>query len=374
VSGKLRCPTVLSARMLTMSTRSELPPRWLELLRLDDAQDPRIDALILALQSEGDPQVVGHALALLGDRSPRRRALAADVLSQFGFRQGRPFGDRIAPALAEAARRETDPTVRVELVGALGCAEDPAWVAELVSYAADPDPAVRLSVARNLPLMFGGSDLDEDAVTALLVLTTDVDPAVRDWATFGLAQSDLEAPALTDALLARVDDPGGDTAAEAVLGLARRGHPRARELLLHRLDVPAEEVWRLDLQAAAALADPALLPVLRSIAADFEADGADPEWTRRVEFALGRCDENSAAEAAVLEREIVAWVNHELHGTGRSVTTSGAYPRTSIVVLGPDGVVDPANELLWDGTTPSTILISQAAGSIVHWVTSIDEQ
>jgi hypothetical protein len=51
---------------------------------------------------------------------------------------------------------------------------------------------------------------------------------VRGWATFCLgSELDADGPAVREALLRRVDDPEGDAAGEALVGLARRGDPRA---------------------------------------------------------------------------------------------------------------------------------------------------
>ena len=61
---------------------------------------------------------------------------------------------------------------------------------------------------------------------------------MRDWATFGLAQSEAKDSATTEALAARTDDPHDDTRAEGIFGLARRHDPRARPLIERELALP----------------------------------------------------------------------------------------------------------------------------------------
>lgn len=189
----------VSAERDLVPDRSELDPwqAWQELLAL--AEGPVLDedgptSLISIVQTSGDPQLVDASLQLLSDPLPIRRQWASRVLAQFGFGEGRPFGGRIAAALAAAARRETDDATRAEIVDALGSAEDAAWVPELLHHAGDPHPGVRLAVAGSLPLIFAGEPLDDDAVRTLITLTSDEDAVVRDWATMSLGRRAIWTP------------------------------------------------------------------------------------------------------------------------------------------------------------------------------------
>jgi HEAT repeat protein len=200
---------------------------WQQLLALSDAPDGLDEAvaetLVHLLHQRGEPVVLEWALPALDDPRPGRRQVAAWVLGQLGYEQGRPFADQVMPALAAAARSEQDNDTRHGLVAALGQADDPAWVPELLKYADDGYPAVRESVAGALPIMFAGDDMSADSVKALITLTRDGDPDVRDWATFSLGnQGRADSDAIRDALAARLDDEEGDTRFEATVGLARR--------------------------------------------------------------------------------------------------------------------------------------------------------
>ncbi len=276
------------------------------------------------------------------------------MLGQFGFQQGRPFGGRIAPALAAAARRETDNTTRAEIVGALGSAEDASWVPELLHHAADPHPLVRIAVAASLPLIFIGEPLNEDAVRTLITLSSDVESEVRDWATMSLGtQSDLDTPEIREALAARLGDAGGDTAFEACLGLARRGDARALERLKERLADPKAPVFLLDLEAAVALADPALTPLLERL--DDEWSGEDDPHTELLRMALARSAPDAASRAADLEETTMAVVERRLAGSGWRVDLVGKYPRSQIRYTGLDGesfTHDIWHDLAPDGFNP----------------------
>jgi hypothetical protein len=67
----------------------------------------------------------------------------------------------------------------------------------------------------------------EEGMAALVRLTADVEPAVRDWASFSLgSQLDADSREVRAALWARVDDRDRATRCEAMVGLARRGDVR----------------------------------------------------------------------------------------------------------------------------------------------------
>ena len=123
------------------------------------------------------------------------------------------------------------------------------------------------------------------AVACLITLSADPEVPVRDWATFGLAvQIDTDTPALRAALYARLHDSDGDTAGEAMVGLARRKDTRVVGPLLEALQ--AVDVGSLPLEAVAALADPLLLPTLQQIQA---------QWSRKQEWPYQLLEEAIAA-------------------------------------------------------------------------------
>ena len=77
---------------------------------------------------------------------------------------------------------------------------------------------------------------DERVFDALVELTADPEPGIRDWATFALGTlSPQDTPTLRDALAARLDDSDDSTRIEAVHGLALRGDARALDATLDLL-------------------------------------------------------------------------------------------------------------------------------------------
>ena len=87
--------------------------------------------------------------------------------------------------------------------------------------AATPTPAVRDGVVDAL-----AGRTDPAAVAALVELSRDAEPAIRDWATFALGTlTDQDSPELRDALVARLDDGDAEARIEAVHGLALRARP-----------------------------------------------------------------------------------------------------------------------------------------------------
>jgi hypothetical protein len=162
---------------------------------------------------------------------------------------------------------------------------------ELLVTALDPDSDERLQAVADLPI--GGGDLDDAdlhrVAATLIALTTDPDPDVRDWATFGLGcQLDYDSPAVRAALWARVGDPGAYTGDEAVFGLARRRDPLAAAMVAEALAEPA--VAPLFFGAAAFLRDPGLADRLWA----FAEEDADEDDVVRV--ALRECDPDLRAE------------------------------------------------------------------------------
>ena len=103
-------------------------------------------------------------------------------------------------------------------------------------------------------------------VDALVELTDDHDGAVRDYALFGLRELEVDSAEVRDAMLRRVRDPDVSAAGESLVGLARLGDERAITPLIEYLSDPdAHGAIAYGLDAAAALADPRLLPALRAL-------------------------------------------------------------------------------------------------------------
>jgi HEAT repeat protein len=213
---------------------------------------------------------------------------------------------------------------------------------------------VRRALAAALP-MADPKDAEREAVLAtLILLTRDEDTETRDMACFGLVLLRADTPVALDALAERLLDADFDTRAEALLGLAQAGDSRSLNVLMARLSGPDGAVTKLDLEAAAELADPVLYPLLRRLERLWVDD--EDEFRPLLAFALKRCHPDARTVATQREDQILAKVNDLMRATGRSVSRSGRYPLTR--VLSGDG------ERIWVGEDPWSIDEAQCAERI----------
>lgn len=219
-------------------------------------------ALVHELQRRGDQETFDAAAGAASSGDGPTRILGLHVLAQLGFEVGRPFLEGSLPLAILAAGAQDAATV-LAAVNALGHLRDQRGLAPVVVHCAHLDRDIRHAAAMALPAVAGDPPAEE-AVDHLVGLTSDPDSDVRDWATFGLGSLlEVDSPAVRDALAARIDDPEGDISGEALVGLAVRGDQRAAGPLLHLLQDP--RCGNLIVEAAAALASPALLPALRRL-------------------------------------------------------------------------------------------------------------
>lgn len=208
-----------------------------------------------ALAWRGSLEVLESARKLARRFDPHARSAAAYVLGQLGV-PNRTLPELSAEALEELAAREEDPGVLATIASAFGNLGSPYGVETLLRLRRHEDTRVRDGAAGAL----AGRD-EEGVDEALLELSADSDPGIRDWATFALGTlSPRDTPELRKALAARLADEDADTRIEAVHGLALRGDRRALEATLELLDEAgrdadpgaADTIWkRYALQRAA---------------------------------------------------------------------------------------------------------------------------
>jgi len=163
---------------------------------------------------------------LLARGTDAERAIGADLLGQVATFDSEQAAS-IAEGLLKALAGDVADDVAASLVMALGHTRDARAKAAVLGFVDHADAEVRFSVAVTLPAM----GFDDQVLAALRRLSADEKSDVRDWATFGLGQSESTDPSVISALLARADDLDDDTRAEAVFGLARVRHASARGLI-----------------------------------------------------------------------------------------------------------------------------------------------
>jgi HEAT repeat protein len=236
--------------------------------------------LIGGILDECPDDVLAASRRLLSDARPRARTLGADIMGRLA-RVDPGARPALVAALLDRLTVERDPAAVASIVAALGHTSDPSPLPHVVALAGHDDAAVRLAVAFAVATI-GPEPLPREARRALIRLSGDVEPEVRDWATFGLGTLSCDdGPDVRAALLARTQDSCRTARAEALFGLAVRRDPRAVPHLIRALESPAVDVLELD--AAAEAADPRLLPALWALQRSGMADRA------RVRRAIDRC-------------------------------------------------------------------------------------
>jgi hypothetical protein len=169
----------------------------------------------------------------------------------------------VLPQLLERLADEADPVVIAQLITGLGWAGEPGLVADLARFATHPHDDVRLAIAcAGLP---GGADVTPallDRIDLLVALSADTNADVRDFSCFSLGYflREQDHAGAREALAARLADPHDDTRCEALLGLAHRKDPRALSAVIEALG--RGDIFLLEIEAVAALGDPALHPLL----------------------------------------------------------------------------------------------------------------
>jgi HEAT repeat protein len=214
-------------------------------------QTKRTDARwrsIAELQRTGSKTVLDLALNALRSRQRGDRALGAYVLSQLGFESSTPpFREQSVRALRAALKTERSPQPLAAIAFALCRLWSRRSIPDLVRLAIHRDPNVRQVLAAELihttrELGWGDETADRRVTAALLNLTRDRVPEVRDWACYSLGNSEQDSPEIRQAFIDRLRDRHFDALVEAVAALGRRNDSRAIEPLLQILN---KHGWRL---------------------------------------------------------------------------------------------------------------------------------
>lgn len=263
-----------------ISTVNTLSVEALFTIAATSYDEDQVWAAIERLRSIGTEAIYTQAVAFCHSETARERRVGVDVLAQWGLPQP-TYHEPVVQLLLTVLETEQSPEVIASIAIALGHRNDARAVAALLPFQTHPDPEVRYGVAIGLL-----THPDPRAVACLIALSADPEPHIRDWATFGLAvQIDTDTPEIRAALAARLSDPDGDTAGEAMVGLARRNDPRVIAPLLELLR--EDDGGSLPLEAAAALGDPVLLPALHAIQASWS--GAHDWPYSLLEEAIAAC-------------------------------------------------------------------------------------
>ncbi len=172
-------------------------------------------------------------------------------MGQIGVGRGRPH-ERPAEAcdlLLELLLDEQHPRAAASALVALGHIQDPRALPSIYKFIAHEDSVLRHSAAFAL----GCFVKDSASHPGLMLLMTDSDQDVRDWATFSLGVwGDLDSPQIRDALARRLGDKFESVRFEAIAGLAKRKDIRVLPVLIRALE-GQEDPDQMLIDAACAL-------------------------------------------------------------------------------------------------------------------------
>lgn len=231
--------------------------------------------LLKEVVTAGEPAALARAVRMLARPDSDERRIGSDLLGVIAESASGEVKTAAVDALLaageaalafEAAHGVQDGDELWSIAHALNRAWERRTLPVLLRLADHPDSDIRLQAALGLFGAVGaeGTDPGPDpaGVAALVALTRDADPDVRNWATFGLGNTvEADSPEIRAALWERVGDEHAETREEGICGLALRREPQAVGLVAELL--ADREGARLCVFAAAqALAAPELVPYL----------------------------------------------------------------------------------------------------------------
>lgn len=211
-----------------------------------------------ALRRIGTREVFDRAAAWCKSENPMERARGASVLAQLGKTAEHPsnnFPEESYLAVSQMLQQENEIQPLNSAIHALGHLGNPAAISLISSHQQHPEADVRFAVACAL----GSFPTHPKAIQVLIVLTSDADDDVRDWAVFGLGNlGDADSAEIRDALFARLNDTNDDVREEALVGLAKRKDQRVLPALIAALnhsEVDDPGITMLTIEAANAMLD-----------------------------------------------------------------------------------------------------------------------
>lgn len=206
-------------------------------LQETDLEESHIYWLIVhELQFRATPQTLQATQTLFHSKNWRKRVLAINIISQMLLptQPYQPYAVKEAQEILLTALHDIHPAVILAAIYGLGHRATVEALPDLLTFSKHKDAKYRHAVT------FALTSYDNDsAIETLLVLATDPDDNVRDWATFALGSlhDEIDTPNLRERLWLNCSDENLIISGEALVGLAKRKDRRVYDLVLKRLEI-----------------------------------------------------------------------------------------------------------------------------------------
>jgi len=252
------------------------------------------------LRSQGSKETFTIAKELCLSADKHRRVLGIDVLCQLRVygkgcdllksSSSKPFCPKKAMLIIRPMLRDRRREVILSAIYAMGHLHDPKRSKLVAPFARHHSVDVRYAVAFAL-----GGDMKPLSINTLVQLTEDVNPMVRDWATFGIAEladaKRTNSLRIREVLFKRLHDTHMNPRGEAMVGLAKRGDKRVIKYIKRALAGKSPRVYALN--AAEEIADPILLLALKDLSRRCK-DGDNVYWLDQLKIAIAACNRANA--------------------------------------------------------------------------------
>lgn len=263
-------------------TTAQIIAAYIESQDNDDATNS-----LLTVHYRGGQEEFQSGMRLLASTDPCERAVGADVLAQLGW-QDRTYLDESVDALLCVLGDPEDSVVE-SVIFALGHRGSPRAIDLLLPFAKHPTADLRYAAVHGL--------MPHDTprvVEAMINLSRDSDPDVRNWATFTLArQFESDSLSLRSALEERLAESDPEIHGEALLGLAARRHVGLAPQILRELHGDFQGDWAVE--AAGLLGDAQFITALRELERRLTQENA-VYFLGSVRAAIAACEGRRADE------------------------------------------------------------------------------
>ncbi|XBC27899.1 HEAT repeat domain-containing protein [Leminorella grimontii] len=234
---------------------------------LDDESSLKRIAAARQLQLRGNGEAVTLAEKFCRDDSYIRRETGAFILGQIELHYEREEG--ILTLLNGLALYDKSARVRAAAIESTAqrCKRNPAYAPRLIVQSATS--ALDKSMNARRATAFALSAIsDSQTVPLLIKLAKDGSGDVRNWAAFAINLNQYDTEEIRNCLVEMLQDVHQEARGEAIIGLSNRQDKRVLPALRHELE--RDEVYDDFIEAAGALGDRTLLPILNAMLDRFD--------------------------------------------------------------------------------------------------------